>query len=79
MLFTMICGEMPFQGDTEPAIIKDILYKRVEFPEDVKPLLSPEIKDLIKQMLMKKVYNRIIMDEIIEHPWFTGKWKKQSL
>ena len=29
-------------------------------------------------MLMKKVFNRITIDEIREHPWITGQWRKKA-
>ncbi len=64
----MVCGELPFLGNTETQIKSNILKKKIEYPDAIKWKLSPEIKDLIKQMLMKKVYNRISIDEIYEHP-----------
>ena len=72
ILFVMVCGVLPFNGKTEKEIKKAICKLRIKYPEHIEPLLSSEVKNLIKMMLMKKTDNRIRIDDIYEHPWVTG-------
>jgi serine/threonine protein kinase len=75
----MVCGEQLFLGETEEETKKNIKFnKKVEFPLSIKYNLSPEIKDLIKQLLIRKPSNRISIEEIYQHPWITGKWRNQK-
>ena len=68
ILYVMVTGELPFMGTTEKEIKRKICKERLKYAPGMKEKLSPEIKDLIKQMLMKKVKNRINMEEVYEHP-----------
>jgi serine/threonine protein kinase len=69
----MVCGVLPFQGKTEKEIKRAICKERLRYPEHIEPLLSKEIKNLIKRMLFKKTDKRIRIDDIYEHPWVTGE------
>ena len=48
MLYAIVCGEMPFRDKTEHATIKRILKQGYKVPDNVKWLISPELKDLMK-------------------------------
>jgi hypothetical protein len=40
--------------------------------------VSPELKDLIKKILVPEEY-RITVDQILSHPWMTGKSNEAPL
>lgn len=52
-------------------LLKDVLNTEISFPENIE--VSNEVKDLIKNLLEKNVYDRLGCDlgisEIIHHPW----------
>lgn len=48
ILYIMLSGVFPFDGDTIEEIDCKILSKSFEFPEDEFESISPEAKDLIK-------------------------------
>ena len=65
ILFDMVCGQFPFQNDSEVLMRQDteLLFSR--------PNLSESFKDLVKKCLAFYVADRIVIDKIISHPWFT--------
>lgn len=67
MLYAMVLGVMPFNGETEDDIANAILKKKVKF-ETEKPL-SKEFKDLIDKILTKDPEKRISMFDLQNHPW----------
>ena len=68
LLFSMICGFLPFNDEDEEVNIKNILQGKYEFPEDDE--LSPEVMDLISHLLDINVNTRYNLEKIREHPWF---------
>jgi serine/threonine protein kinase len=67
MLYTMVIGELPFDGETEEEIEDQIVKKKLKF-KNTKPI-SNEIKDLLSLMLTKDPTKRITMFELQSHPW----------
>ena len=67
LLFAMVTGKLPFNGDNISQILEKILKVNPVIPNH----LSPELKDLIKKMLTKNPDNRIKLDGILTHPWLT--------
>ena len=68
ILYVMVTGELPFFGTTEKEIKRKICKERLRFKPEFAETLSIEVKDLIKQMLMKKVKMRINMERVYQHP-----------
>ena len=68
LLFSMVCGYLPFSEEDELENINNILKGNYEFPDDIE--LSPEIKDLIKHLLDINPETRYNLDKIKQHPWF---------
>ena len=68
ILYIMLCGYPPFDGDTENDILKAISKKKYSFPEEEWKSVSDEAKDLIKHMLCDadKRYNA---ENVLNHPW----------
>ena len=68
ILYIMLCGYPPFDGDTENDILKAISKKKFSFPEEEWKTVSDDAKDLIKHMICDpdKRYNA---EMILNHPW----------
>ena len=64
MLYTMLVGEMPFDRKkvNDRRFIENVCKADLKFPPNV--VLSAEVKDLLKQMLMKKPKERIKMAKL---------------
>jgi len=68
ILYIMLCGYPPFDGDTENDILKAISKKKFFFPEEEWKSVSDDAKDLIKHMICDpdKRYNA---EMILNHAW----------
>ena len=64
ILFALVCGELPFYGETPKEIIKRIKLGSYFFPEDCD--ISPNLKRLIKKMLILDYKKRITIKEILK-------------
>jgi len=70
ILFIMLCGYPPFEGDNNKEIFKRVLQQKLEFDPEDWTVISNEAKDLITQMLHKEPSQRISVVACLEHPWF---------
>jgi len=68
ILYILLCGYPPFDGETEYEIFKAISRKKFSFPEDEWKNISDDAKDLIKHMICDadKRYNA---DNALNHQW----------
>ena len=68
ILYIMLCGYPPFDGENEQDIFKAISRKKFFFPEDEWKSISDDAKDLIKHMICDadKRYNA---DNVLAHQW----------
>ena len=64
ILYTLICGKLPFDREkaSDKKFIENVLKSEISYPKNVK--LSPEVKDLIKNMLKKSPKDRYNMKKI---------------
>ncbi|NXD03401.1 PIM1 kinase, partial [Certhia familiaris] len=62
LLYVMVCGTVPFQGDN------DIVSGQLFFVQPV----SPECQHLIRCCLSKHPADRPDLQEILSHPWVRG-------
>lgn len=53
ILYIMLCGYPPFEGDNNKEIFKNVLKQNLEFDEGDWKDVSTEAKDLISKMLVK--------------------------
>ncbi|KAJ2001399.1 hypothetical protein GGI04_003265 [Coemansia thaxteri] len=65
ILFFMLCGRTPFEGENLKEIYDKISRGRFTMP----PFLSSEAQHLLQQMLTVSPKLRISMKGIVEHPW----------
>ena len=71
LMYMLLCGEPPFQGNSEEEIFEKIKkceysFRPVEFKD-----VSDNCKDLIKKLLEPKKRKRIKASEALRHPFFT--------
>lgn len=83
ILYVMLCGYPPFDGDTEEEIFLAIQNGTFDFNDEVWDHVSDEAKHLILNLLTPE-QNRLSIKEVIEHPWLANlnageKLKSESL
>ena len=66
ILFAMLCGYLPFEGQSNDILFKNIVICKVEYPK----YLSDIAVDLLKKILVKNPENRINLQEIKKHPFY---------
>ena len=68
ILFTMLGGYFPFDGDTDNDVYKLVKKKKYSFHDEIWKTISNEAKDLINHMLCdeNKRYSAI---DVLKHPW----------
>jgi len=69
-LFSLVYGKVPFHDDNIVALYNKIRTQELHLPNE--PDISPELKCLITQMLVKDPVNRISLRDIMAHEWVTG-------
>ena len=72
ILYAMVCGYLPFDGETNKELFKSILKCNPEYPA----YLSKECKNLIKSILVIDPNNRITIEDIKETEFYQ-KGKEQ--
>ncbi|KAG5482956.1 hypothetical protein LSCM1_06998 [Leishmania martiniquensis] len=68
VLYLMLVGRRPFDASTQYLLIKAILEKEPELPDE----MDPDAKDLIRKLLVKDPKARIGMNEIKAHPFLAA-------
>ncbi|WVQ65322.1 uncharacterized protein L199_003498 [Kwoniella botswanensis] len=66
ILYTLLCGGLPFDDDDEGVMKELILKGEYEEPE----WLSEEARSLIRGMLQQDPSQRLTIEGIFNHPWF---------
>ncbi|CAK5284185.1 unnamed protein product [Mycena citricolor] len=66
VLYTLVCGKVPFEDESMPALHAKIKRGLAEYPV----WLSPECKHLLSRMLVTVPAKRALLTEIMSHPWF---------
>jgi calcium-dependent protein kinase len=70
ILYIMLCGYPPFEGDNNKEIFKRVLQQQLDYDPEDWDLISEEAKDLIGMMLMKDPVHRISAIDCLNHKWF---------
>ena len=68
ILYILLCGYPPFDGDTQNDILKAISKKKYSFPEEEWKSVSDDAKDLIKHMLCDPD-KRFNAQNVLNHHW----------
>ena len=67
LLFELITGNVPFQGNDIDTLKENILHLRISWPKDI----NIDAKNLIKKILKLDPNSRISLEEMLKHPFFT--------
>ena len=73
LLYTMVCGQMPWTSNNYRVLKFEIKRGHIEVPlyhPKTNFKYSPEIKDLLHAMCKVDPTKRITIPEILQHPWF---------
>ncbi|KAF8151789.1 hypothetical protein B0H34DRAFT_664444 [Crassisporium funariophilum] len=65
VLYVLVCGKVPFDDQSMPALHAKIKRGLVEYPV----WLSAECKHLLSRMLVTNPSNRASLSEVMAHPW----------
>lgn len=65
VLYVLVCGKVPFDDQSMPALHAKIKRGLVEYPV----WLSVECKHLLTRMLVTSPQNRASLSEVLSHPW----------
>ena len=71
LMYILLCGEPPFQGNSEEEIFQKIKKCKFNFNPREFNSVSNNCKDLIKKLLEPKKKKRIKASEALRHPFFT--------
>ena len=76
ILYSMLCGYLPFDDKNNDELFKKILKCKIEFPKNNNIIISENAKDLIRKILQPEPSKRITLEEILEHPFLAYGNKK---
>ena len=77
ILYYMLVGHFPFQGNKEEIIAKNIVYQPLIFDEKEWENKSRKVINLIEKSLEKKPSKRISIDDFLKHPWLKKNVKQK--
>ena len=76
MTYLMLCGEPPFNGNSNNEIFKKIVKESIKFSSYMWKNISKNGKDFVKMCLNKNSIKRPSAREALQHPWFANVIKK---
>jgi len=78
ILYIMLCGYPPFDGDNDDEILKKVTIGKFDFPKEEWKNVSKEAIDLIKKMLTFEPSKRPSALDCLSHPWFLKNKDKNN-
>ena len=84
ILYLLLSGTLPFDGENEEEIFEKIKMKKYDFPNSEWEFISDEAKDLIKGMLCDGNF-RFDINQVIKHTWMrkfapiSKPWEKNTI
>lgn len=69
-MYILLCGNPPFNGDTDQDITKNVIEGIFYFDDPIWCSISEEAKNLIKEMLTLNFKKRKYAKDFLEDPWF---------
>jgi serine/threonine protein kinase len=68
LAYEFLCGEPPFQTDSQNRTFRRIVSVDLKFPNDI----SLSAQDFISRLLKKESSQRMTLSEALAHPWLAG-------
>ena len=78
LMYILLCGEPPFQGETEEEIFANVKKGYIDFSKKKFKIVNQNCIDLIKKLLTQNKKNRIKASEALKHPFFTENFNPMS-
>jgi serine/threonine protein kinase len=72
VLYVLVCGKVPFDDQSMPALHAKIKRGLVEYPA----WLSNECKSLLARMLVTNPADRATLTEVMNHPWMNKGYER---
>lgn len=73
LMFVLLTAQLPFWDNNRRERKRRVCNENLDLEADESSrILSPEAKDLLYGMLAKPVSERLTIDEVLAHPWFSG-------
>lgn len=73
ILFTMLCGSAPFQGDTDEDVMQQVLVGRYAFDAPAWADVTAVARNLIQMLLIMKPTERYTAERAMQHEWIKVK------
>jgi len=70
ILYILLCGYPPFNGDNDLDIMKAVKNGKFDFPKEEWDGVSAEAKELLKNMLKYNSKDRFSAEACLAHKWF---------
>ncbi len=72
IFYLLICGGLPFDGDTRKAIIAKTISAELDVDNPEWQCLSADCQSIVLEMLNKDVKPRLTAANILNHPWMVS-------
>lgn len=73
LMFVLLTAQLPFWDNNRRERKRRVCNENLDLEADESSrILSPDAKDLLYGMLAKPVSERLTIDEVLAHPWFSG-------
>ena len=79
ILYILLCGYPPFNGDSDEDIYEEILKGKLDFPKEEWAGVSNDAKELIKKMLTVDPKKRVSALEAMSDKWFNVNKKNNNV
>lgn len=79
MLFVMLMARYPFLGPNEKMNHSKVFQRMIEADYTLKEGLSEDVVDLIRGLLTVDTTQRLSLDQVKQHPWFTTDIPQQLM
>ena len=79
ILYILLCGFPPFYEEEMPALFKQIMSGRYDFPSPWWDNISADAKDLVKKLLVVDPKKRFTAEQVLKHKWIQGHAPKTQL
>ena len=73
LFYLMVSGHCPFKGVSRDDLFYQIKSKPLKFDHKAFNHISPDCKDLLRQLLIKDPSKRITVNQALNHPFFKSK------
>jgi serine/threonine protein kinase len=73
VIYLMIAGCLPFNGNSDRQIIKAVMDSEPDFSGDVWQGVSQQGREFIQLMLIKDPRKRASIEQLLAHPWMAGR------